>query len=62
MIRVECPSCKRRVELKLSQHKKKTPFLKCVCGYLAFYNGDSGEGIRRSIQKEPHGKEKENWF
>ena len=61
-MKVECPSCKGMIELKLSQHKKKTPFLKCECGYLAFYNGRSGEEFRRLLQREPRKREKEGWF
>lgn len=59
---IVCPSCKKQIELRLSQHRKKTPFLKCGCGYLAFYNGQSGEEFRRLLQKEPHKKESEGWF
>jgi len=61
-MKMECPSCQKKIELKLSQHKKKTPFLKCECGYLAFYNGQSGEEFRRLLQKESPKKESEEWF
>jgi len=59
---VECQGCHKMVELRLSQHRKKTPFLRCECGYLGFYNGLAGEKIRKQIDTESHKKKEAGWL
>lgn len=64
-MKVECQGCHKLISVQLSTNKrgKKTnPYAICECGYLAFYNGRSGEEFRRLLQKEPHKKESEGWF
>jgi hypothetical protein len=59
---INCPGCHKPIQLKLSTHRKKTPFAKCDCGFLGFWNGQSGEEFRRLLQRETHKKESEGWF